>query len=1005
VTAALLALWAATGAAAAAPPPLVSGVVLKLPPGEDAALLEGLVAARAGLPLSARSLRRTVTLLYQLGRFSDVVVRAVPAGEGQVTLVVECLPRRIVRELAVRLRGPARPISEEQARRALGFGPGDEFWPGRLDAGLARLRTAYERRGYRAARVAASSEGETQVAVAVDAEEGAPTRIAGVSLGAALDQRAGTLLAGLAMRPGAVLDLEALEEDVKKLRLRLLRQGWLRARVGEPRVEVTADGAHVILSVEAGPRIEFRFLGNESVAGPELRAQLGLDPERPLDDPALDAAAGRLRAFYQERGWAAARVEVREAGGPGRADVTFVIEEGRRYRVARVRFGGTAARGEAWLQERLREGLEAAADEGDDAADSERLARAGGSTAPPRRLARPEPGDAWTEPAWNQVASRVVDAYRAEGFLDAGHEGTRVVLDARAGTAEVEIRLREGPQTRIESVAFEGNQAVSLPQILKEVRLRPGEPLAYAAVEQTRAALLAIYSREGYLYARIQDQQEFSAERTRAALRFRIEEGPRVHIAAVSVAGAQRTRESIVRSTLEVRPGDVYDPAAVARSQAGLLRLGVFRSVALRLDDPEVPESEKDLTVELAERPWRTLAPGAGYSLANGPRAFAEFSQPNLLGRALEFAARAKVNDPKFAYYRREGVDLLPIQDRLEGYLNLGLRDPRLLFLPFTAGAHVDGVGERVHRRAYDMTRYSASGGLDVAVAARLAFSVIYELELDDIHKSTGVEQQTPLTRADVERLRFPDGRTTLYSLRPVLTFDYRDNSVNPRSGWFAAASADLSHSLGSGGRYLLFGLIPGSEVFTDMLKLQGTLSGYLPVGRRVVIALSARAGRVLPLSARSQTIGPKRFFMGGASTMRGWGEEEMIPEDLRDTYLDQVARCAGSLSGIACTDAARAVVAGQTPISVGGQAFFLAKAEARLRLSPTIEVGVFADLGNLWVNARQVSLANLRANVGAGLRFITPVGPAVLDLGVNTAPDRRLAERVVAPHFSIGLF
>ncbi|HEY7726208.1 MAG TPA: POTRA domain-containing protein, partial [Anaeromyxobacteraceae bacterium] len=172
MTAALLALWAAAAGAAARTPPLVTAVVLKLPPGEDAALLEGLVAARTGQPLSARSLRRTATLLYQLGRFSDVVIRAVPAGPGEVTLVVECLPRRLVRELAVRLRGPARPISEEEVRRALGFGPGDEFWPGRLDEGLARLRAAYERRGYRAARAAARSEGETQVAVAVDVDEG-----------------------------------------------------------------------------------------------------------------------------------------------------------------------------------------------------------------------------------------------------------------------------------------------------------------------------------------------------------------------------------------------------------------------------------------------------------------------------------------------------------------------------------------------------------------------------------------------------------------------------------------------------------------------------------------------------------------------------------------------------------------------------------------------------------------------------------------------------------------
>jgi len=137
---ALLAAALLLAAPAPAGPPTVTGVVLKLPPGEDAAALEGLVAARAGQPLSARALRRTVTLLYQLGRFSDVVVRAVPAGEGQVVLVVECLKKRVVRSLEIRQGGGPAVLEAEQLQKLLGLGSGDEFWQGRLDQGLARAR-------------------------------------------------------------------------------------------------------------------------------------------------------------------------------------------------------------------------------------------------------------------------------------------------------------------------------------------------------------------------------------------------------------------------------------------------------------------------------------------------------------------------------------------------------------------------------------------------------------------------------------------------------------------------------------------------------------------------------------------------------------------------------------------------------------------------------------------------------------------------------------------------
>jgi outer membrane protein assembly factor BamA len=989
------------GAGPERPAPVVSGVVLRLPPGEDAAVLEGLVAARAGEPLSARALRRTVTLLYQLGRFSDVVIRAEPAGEGQVLLVVECLPRRVVARLQVENRA-ARPVLDAEALRKLAAMPeGDEFWQGRLDAALERIRAAYLRRGRRAAAVAGQASGETQVEVRLEVDEGPPTLVTAVSLGAARGEARALLERSLRIRPGAVLDLDLLEEDVRRLRTDLRRGGWLRSRVEEPRVAVGPGGAAVEIPVEPGPRVAFRVVGAGAVPERVLLLQLGIEPEQPLDDAALDAAAARLRGFYQERGHAAARVEVRTVPGRDQATVLFDVDEGRHYRVSAVRFPGVRQRDEAWLVKRLRESFDPPAAEAESAGDTERLAAAAGSTSPPRAAATAEPGQAWHEPSWRQAVARVVDLYRADGHLDAAHEGTRVVLDARAGTAEVEIRLREGSRTVVDSVAFEGNAAVPLARILEEARLRPGDPLSFAAVEQTRASIVSLYGRLGYLYARVQDAADLSPDRTRAAVRFHIEEGPRVKVGSVVVAGNKRTREDVVRGTLELEAGDVYDPAAVARSQTALLRLGVFRSVGLRLNDPEVPESEKDLTVELSERPWRTLAPGVGYSLAGGPRAFVEFSQPNLLGRALELAARAKVNDPGYAYYNRD-IGKLSIISRLEGYGNVGLHYPRLHFLSLPAGVHLDAIAERVHRQAYDLTRFSNVLGIDGSLHPRATLSLQAEVEVDDVTKR-GVLQDFTLTRADVERLRFPAGITTLLSLRPSLTLDWRDNSVHPRTGWLAAVSADFSRSLGDGRKHVLYGLIPGSEVFTNMVRLQGTGSTYLTLGK-AVLAVSVRGGFVVALDRQSKTIGPKRFYLGGASSMRGAGEDEVIPEDLRGEYLKQLALCNNSLSGVLCNDAARAIAAGRPP-SEGGQAFVLGKVELRFPLRESLEAAVFTDVGNLWLAPGNVSLAELRPHLGLGLRFLTPIGPAVLDVGFNPSPDRRLSERLVAPHFSIGMF
>ncbi len=997
-----LALAGSVLPARAAGAPVVDEVALRAPPGEDLARLRALVSVRPGEELSIRELRRTVVALFALGRFSDVVARTEPRAPGHALLVLECLPRRLVASVRL-VRPPGAPLPDDRVRRALALAPGDELWNGRLEAAVERVRAACARAGYRAASVRARAEGTTEAAVVVEVDEGLPTRVGSLRFAPAPGLAPAALAEGLASRPGAVLDLDALGEDVRALRARLRREGFLRARVGTPSVAVNGGLASVDIPIDAGPKIEVRFAGEESFTAADLRPALGLETEAALDAPALDAAAGRVRAFYVARGFATAEVRATEWSGGGRVAFVFTVREGRRYRVREVTFPGATRRPPAWLRARLEETLAAlpAPDLPAMRADAERLARASGLPATVRSPAQVEPQHVWDPPAWDAATLAVVELYRADGYLDAAYEGTRATLDARAGTCDLAIRLREGVRTMVERVEIEGSAAVRPERLRGEARIAAGEPLSYGAVEATRAAFLALYARSGHLYARVTDEETFSPDRSRATVRFRTEEGPEVRVRSVSITGAPRTQENVIREAVGIGPGDVYDPEAAARGQAALLRLGIFRSVGLRLSDADVAEGSKDLLVELTERPWRTLAPGFGFSLANGPRAFIELVEPNLGGRALELAARAKVNYPLGTF--RPDLATRPPAERVEGRADVGLHHPRVHLLGLAFGARVDGIVERLHRRAYDLSRGSTVVGADLPLASRITLSLQYELEVDHIVKSDAAAS-VALTRADVERLRFPEGVTTLQSFRPVLALDFRDSSVQPRRGWLATGTADYARSIGTASDRLLFGLVHGSDVFTHMLKLSGTLSGYLPAGASVV-AVSLRGGRVLPLDPASQTIGPKRFFLGGAATMRGYGEDEMIPQDVRAAYVEGVRACASSLSGAGCSTAARQLAAGQGLTSEGGESFLLAKAELRVPLRESVEAGLFADVGNLWLDPRAATVTNLRLSVGAGLRFVTPVGPAVLDVGIDTTPDARLGESVWAPHFSIGVF
>jgi outer membrane protein assembly complex protein YaeT len=996
--------------------PRVAGVTLRLAPADEQErrALEELIAIAPGSVLSTRALRRTVQLIWQKGRCRNVLVRERPAappappasapaeGATWVELEIECLPIRRLRRLETSEAGVATAVIDPARREAAAALRAGEPWEeSDLAAVRERIAAAYARRGWRAAEVEGSASGDAEVVVRVTVRPGPPTLVAKVSLEGEGSAAAALLLADLSTRPGAILDEDALAEDARTLLARLRAAGYRRAHVGVSRIGDGPAGVEVTFPVEPGAPMRLVLEGGERFGTAELTAAMGLKPEDSFDPPSLDAAADRLRAFYRVRGYAAVAVRWTERPRAGEVVIALRVDEGRRYRLRNVGFAGVTYRDEEWLRERLLAILEEEGGADDTLAADRRRERVLSvpdgrpqHDAPPPLPAR----DRWEEGAWDRAVVRLVDWYRNEGFLDAEHAGTTVELDRRLGTVDVTVRMSEGTRTFVETISFEGNAAVSLPDLARSAHIAPGAPLSWEAVEGTRGALLRLYVSRGYLFARAEVREAPGSSPSTARIVYRLDEGPRVKLGRVVVTGNRRTEDDVVRNALSVREGDWYDPMKISRSQAALLRLGVFRSVALRLREPEVPEELKDLSIELAERPWQTLSPGAGFSIANGPRAFVEWQRPNLFGRAVELAVRAKVNYPLEAF-RPDLAGEAP-RDRFEGRADAGLRVQRFDLLSLPLGARLDAIGERLNRPAYRLTRGSTVAGLDLAVTGQASLSLQYELEIDKIQKgqSTG-----PITQADLERLRFNEGVTTLQSIRPSFTLDYRDNSTHPQRGWFGSGSLEWSRSIGGS---VLFGLLPGSDIHNDFLKAMATLTGYLPVGGGSTLAVSARVGRVFPLDPTSRIIIiPRRFFLGGASSMRGWGEEEMIGEDVRGVVLAEARACAVSATDPGCTDRGRSVNAGSAPVSEGGEAFVLFKAEVRVPLKGSLEAGFFADLGNLWLYPDAMDVTQLRADLGFGLRFVTPIGPAALDLGFNVNPDGRLNERIFAPHFTVGLF
>jgi outer membrane protein assembly factor BamA len=159
----------------------------------------------------------------------------------------------------------------------------------------------------------------------------------------------------------------------------------------------------------------------------------------------------------------------------------------------------------------------------------------------------------------------------------------------------------------------------------------------------------------------------------------------------------------------------------------------------------------------------------------------------------------------------------------------------------------------------------------------------------------------------------------------------------------------------------------------------------YLPITEKIVVASRVQIGSLHPFvtDAANDPLGlkqvpfSKKYFLGGATSIRGWGRYEVSP------------------------------LAGGLPI--GGNSMFAFSEELRAELRGKLGGVLFLDAGNVWANSMDVKLSDLRYSIGPGLRYQTPIGPIRFDFGwqLNPIPDLLVngtpQTRRWRVHFSIG--
>ena len=993
-------------------PALVGEVAFE---GADGEAVRSLVGVQPGRPLDMRDVRDAVRALHASARFSRVAAFAEPMPDGRVRLVFVLTP--IEKLVAVSFSGQ-KAIAEGMLLQQANLQVNAEFQPEQVGPAMEAMKAAYFRIGYRQAKVTpVRKPAPGGLALEFRILEGPPTRIAAVRFQGDPALPPDELAAAFRLGEGDVLNVVAVDEAVRRVRQRYRMAGRLRARVDAARVEeLNGREARIVVPVAAGPLVRFNLRGNRVFSDSVLASHLLLDSDDPLDDQAAQELASRLRRFYVTAGFLHAKVAERGmVARDGAEDVVFSIDEGPQVRVDRLVFSGNRNVPTSQLRERLlvllRDSIPVNPSAEVDPTVIERMGVMGRirPTRPSQVVVDP---DAVFDPVvYARALKQVEDLYRSLGYLSVRAGPPKIEpIGGNQGRVEVTIPIKEGEQTQVARILIEGGADVAASELDAAVVLRTGRPFSYLQAEEGRVALAQIFNRRGHLYARVEDEEDFldvTDGSSRVDVRYRIQPGPIVRVGYVEVIGNRRTLEALVLRLIDLKKGDLITPEAIERGQQSLLNTGLFFSATLTPRNPDVAESEKTLQVQLRERPTRDFQASFGFSLADGPRVTTQWTQANLFGRNLTFTAFAKANFPYSRFQVRDCppgvIDVsqcgtkwqLPPGIPIERVIDFGLSAPRLYPITDALRAGIDLIHERAIRSSYDLTKFSVQYGMDLTRRSPVTAGFAYEVGYQELAVGQrSIEDE--VAGLDQRIFRLPPGHMWFGSLRPYVLFDLRDSPIRPRSGFLFSINSDYMRSF------------QGSEteevgqIHVNFLKLQGLAASYLPLPAMSSFVLSLRGGRVFQLDEFSHTPGDRRFYLGGATSLRGFREDAVQPQDLTDLFHALVRACEATLTDVACTRQAQLLAAGAT--SNGGDQFIAMTAELRTAFTDSFEVAVFWDTGNLWsVPTNILQHLVLRNAMGTGLRWLTPIGRVAFDVGFNLQPDPLLGEPTYGFYFSIG--
>ncbi len=520
--------------------------------------------------------------------------------------------------------------------------------------------------------------------------------------------------------------------------------------------------------------------------------------------------------------------------------------------------------------------------------------------------------------------------YHVNGFLEA--ESEIIAQEKEENRCQVRVTVKEGPQTILGHVVLKGGLPGLKEKTQKELKsLKTGVPFSWTRLNEAAFNMKTIYANNGYPYAEVRILVSEGDQRFTSDVTFDVKEDKRVFFGKVTYHGLRLTKQHVAQRELTTKEGDLYSREKIMDSQQRIYSTGLFSYISLRAKDADRKPDKPDFALRVVERKPNYV--GARVELAqNQPQSVnqqeyltvdftGEWGNRNLAGTSRKIGV--------MGYY---SFQVVPEIERLSNRFSLRYVEP--WFLGIRTLLDLDFYYEPGVKSAVQKYRIESYGG---NINFSREFTRNTKVWLTHSYQQVNIYSIPP---EEVETYKEEQGINVRRKIILWGDKDTRSSIFIPLDGSFTQIYTEY-----------VGGFMGGDNNF---FKLWFSWSRYNHLSKKKkldVLATRIKFGYADGLTREDRVPTFDRFYMGGASTMRGYKENSMGPENER-----------GDLAG--------------------GNVMILGNIEYRRALFWKFGYSVFVDVGNLWQEVKHVNTRDLKFTSGIGIQFFTPVGPLRLDYG-----------------------